>query len=87
MTRNLDIPSDAHVRQPLAAQRVAGRRPTAAGTARELGLTNSTFWRHFRDIAWNCKQLPSPAPPPTQSPHLATTKPGYAANATSWPSN
>jgi len=60
MTRQLDIPSEAHVRQTLAATIAAGRRPTAAGTARELGLSNTTFWRHFRDIALELQTAPEP---------------------------
>ena len=60
MTRRRDIPSEAHVRQTLATISAAGRRPTAAGTARELGLSNTTFWRHFRDIALELRAAPEP---------------------------
>jgi AcrR family transcriptional regulator len=35
----------------IADAAASGRRPTVSELARRLGLTNTTFWRHFPDIA------------------------------------
>lgn len=55
MSRKVALPSEEQVRQALAEvmdeAEATGRRPTALGLARRLGLANATFWRHFPDIA------------------------------------
>ena len=55
MSRKIDLPDQAHVRAVLAdmlAEAAAGgAKPSVLALARRLGLSNATFWRHFRDIA------------------------------------
>ncbi len=55
MSRRVDLPSEDHVRRTMAdlagEALAAGTRPTVLGLARRLRLTNTTFWRHFPDIA------------------------------------
>ncbi|MFI9754724.1 hypothetical protein [Streptomyces collinus] len=56
MTRRTDLPSEARVRAALTRLRQTatdtGKRPTVlAAQAREFGLSNTTFRRHFPDIA------------------------------------
>src|SRR5712691_7600276 len=55
MSRKIDLPAEAHVRAVLAdmlAEAAAGgAKPSVLALARRLGLSNATFWRHFRDIA------------------------------------
>ncbi|MEU9735229.1 hypothetical protein [Streptomyces sp. NPDC048002] len=55
MTRRTDLPSEARVRAALArlSQKASetGKRPTVLALAREFGLSNTTFRRHFPDIA------------------------------------
>jgi AcrR family transcriptional regulator len=69
VTRKIDLPDEDRVLEALTTLRDTGRRPTAAALAREVGLSNTTFWRHFRDIA-----LELQAPPP-QSSTRDTTAP------------
>jgi AcrR family transcriptional regulator len=58
VTRKIDLPEEDRVREVLAALRDRGCRPTAAALARELGLSNTTFWRHFRDVALELQAPP-----------------------------
>lgn len=53
MTRRVLLPSESEVRAVLAQLRKAdgSRLVTALDLARQLGLSNSTFWRHFPEIA------------------------------------
>ncbi len=55
MTRPVDLPTDDQVSgawAELAADaNDGGPRPSVVALARRLGLTNSTFWRHFPDHA------------------------------------
>ncbi|MFJ5104866.1 hypothetical protein [Streptomyces sp. NPDC088554] len=55
MSRKVALPSEEQVRQALAEctaeAEATGRQPTVLGLARQLGLANATFWRHFPDIA------------------------------------
>lgn len=55
MSRKIDLPAKAHVRAVLAdmlAEAAAGgAKLSVLALARRLGLSNATFWRHFRDIA------------------------------------
>ena len=55
MSRKVDLPNEDQVRQTMAAlieEALAdGTRPTVLDLARHLNLTNTTFWRHFPEIA------------------------------------
>jgi transposase-like protein len=55
VSRRVDVPSDHAARQAMAAlldeAATDGVKPTVVELARRLGLTNSTFWRHFPDLA------------------------------------
>lgn len=55
MTRKIDLPPEEHVRAVMAGMladtAAGGPRPTVLALARNLGLTNATFWRHYHDIA------------------------------------
>ena len=55
MSRKIELPGEAHVRDVLAEMlteaAAGGARPSVLALARRLGLSNATFWRHFRDIA------------------------------------
>lgn len=55
MSRKIDLPAEAHVRAVLADMlteaAAGGAKPSVLALARRLGLSNATFWRHFRDIA------------------------------------
>ncbi len=55
MTRKIDLPAEEHVRavmaRMLADAHASGPRPTVLALARKLGLTNTTFWRHYHDMA------------------------------------
>lgn len=55
MSRPVDLPTDDQVSgawaQIVAEANEGGPRPSVVALARRLGLTNSTFWRHFPDHA------------------------------------
>ena len=53
MTRRVLLPSESEVHSALAKLRASTGREavTARDLARQLGLANSTFWRHFPEIA------------------------------------
>jgi len=53
MTRRIPLPSESEVRTALAQLSAANDSGivTARDLARQLGLANSTFWRHFSEIA------------------------------------
>lgn len=53
MTRRVLLPSESEVRTALAELRTSNEDGiiTARNLARQLGLANSTFWRHFPEIA------------------------------------
>jgi hypothetical protein len=55
MTRKIDLPAEDHVRAVMAGMladaAAGGPRPTVLALARNLGLANATFWRHYHDIA------------------------------------
>lgn len=65
MSRKIDLPDQAHVRNimadMLAAAAAGGARPSVLALARRLGLSNATFWRHFPDIATEVRQAASVA--------------------------
>ncbi|MFJ5668477.1 hypothetical protein ACIQAR_22570 [Micromonospora chalcea] len=53
MTRKIDRPGPAQVHQALAelTAETAGPPPSVVALARRLGLSNTTFWRYYPDIA------------------------------------
>ncbi|MGK5738902.1 hypothetical protein [Micromonospora sp. URMC 103] len=53
MTRKIDRPTTPQVHQALAelAAETAGPPPSVVALARRLGLSNTTFWRYYPDIA------------------------------------
>lgn len=53
MTRRVLLPSESEVRTALAELRTSNEDGivTARDLARQIGLANSTFWRHFPEIA------------------------------------
>jgi transposase-like protein len=55
VSRRVDLPDDHAVRTTMTAlfdeAAAQGTTPTVVALAKRLGLTNSTFWRHFPDIA------------------------------------
>lgn len=69
MSRRVTLPTDQAVADALhAVLEVAaadGARPTVVELARRVGLSNSTFWRHYPDIA---NQLRDAARRPTSRP-------------------
>lgn len=75
MSRKIQLPAIAtveHVRSEMSAEaEAAGKRPTVSELARRLGLTNTTFWRHFPQIAADIAALrrstPAPRPEPADS--------------------
>lgn len=61
MTRKTSLPPEEHVQAAMAAMLAdaaegGGPRPTVLGLARNLGLANATFWRHYHDIATELRQ-------------------------------
>lgn len=72
MSRRVDLPSDHAARQAMAAlldeAASGGTTPTVVELARRLGLTNSTFWRRFPDLA---NELRATARTPT--PEISTS--------------
>jgi len=86
MTRKTRLPPEEHVRAVMTAMLAdaaehGGPRPTVVGLARNLGLANATFWRHYHDIATELRQhtarhIHPPArdqnPPPGQDRVLAS---------------
>jgi hypothetical protein len=79
MTRKTGLPPEDHVRavmtRMLADAAGGGPRPTVLALARSLGLANTTFWRHYHDIATELRNAASgiPAPARGQNP-----RPGQA---------
>jgi hypothetical protein len=55
VSRRVDLPSEHAVRAAMAVlldeAAAEGATPTVVALAKRLGLANSTFWRHFPDIA------------------------------------
>ncbi|GAA1961359.1 hypothetical protein GCM10009816_24000 [Microbacterium aquimaris] len=53
MSRPVDLPSEGAIRDALhrLTDEAGGATPPVTALARELGLSNSTFWRRFPDIA------------------------------------
>lgn len=71
MTRRVPLPTDDDVRVTLARLRdtTPSMLPTVIALAKEVGLTNSTFWRYFPDIAPQVadarRNIPGPVVPGT----------------------
>ena len=67
MSRRIELPAEQHVRDVLADMlteaAAGGAKPSVLALARRLGLTNATFWRHFRDIAADIRHAASAAWP------------------------
>lgn len=73
MTRTLDLPTAEQARQArdqvVAEARALGKRPSVLALARRFGLTNTTFRRHFPDIARELSEARrTPTPDITTSP-------------------
>lgn len=53
MTRRVPLPSETQVRAKLAQIRSSDehKNATVSGLAKQLGLANATFWRHFPQVA------------------------------------
>lgn len=55
MSRRVELPDEHRVRQArdalLAEATASDTRPSVIALARRLGLTNTTFWRHYPQIA------------------------------------
>jgi hypothetical protein len=66
VTRPADIPSPERARQALAdylaACRDNGRRPSVLALATRLGLSNTTFRRHFPDLTKEVSAARAPEP-------------------------
>ena len=63
MTRRVPLPSCEQVTSTLDRLRASGPSVTVTALARELGLTNPTFWRHFPDLARQVVDSARPGPP------------------------
>ena len=61
MSRRAELPAEQHVREVLAQMRAeaagGGPTPSVLALARRLGLSNTTFWRHYRDIATEIRHM------------------------------
>lgn len=72
MTRRTDLPSEARVRAALTRLRQTatetGKRPTVLALAREFGLSNTTFRRHFPDIARDIAEAARASAPTAVTP-------------------
>ncbi|MEU2269814.1 hypothetical protein ABZ568_26130 [Streptomyces olindensis] len=72
MTRRTDIPSKARVRAALTRLHEkateTGKRPTVLALAREFGLSNTTFRRHFPDVARDIAEAARTSTPTAVTP-------------------
>lgn len=73
MTRTVALPTPEQARQVrdqvIAEAQAIGKRPSVLAAARRFGLTNTTFRRHFPDIARELNEVRrTPAPDITASP-------------------
>ncbi|WP_406349764.1 hypothetical protein [Streptomyces sp. NBC_00658] len=72
MTRRVDLPSEPRVRAVLARLRQqateSAKRLTVLALAREFGLSNSTFRRHFPDVARDIAEASRSSPPAAGTP-------------------
>jgi AcrR family transcriptional regulator len=73
LTAAIPTPEQAHrARDRVLTQATnSGRRPSVLAVARELGLSNTTFRRHFPDIAQqmsDARRTPSSGPAPAGGP-------------------
>lgn len=66
MTRTIDVPSEASARRALTQYltecETNGKRPSVLGLATQLRLTNTTFRRHFPDLAKELSDIRSQPP-------------------------
>ena len=74
MSRRADLPSRSTVQRALDElldeTSAEGVRPTVVSLARRLGLANTTFWRHFPDLATRSEKTPG-----RHRPHLRHPRP------------
>jgi hypothetical protein len=75
MNTTATLPTPEHARRAcdrvLAQATTAGRRPSVLAVARELGLSNTSFRRHFPDIAQEistARHTPAPGPAHASGP-------------------
>jgi AcrR family transcriptional regulator len=84
VSRKIDLPGEAHVRDVLAdmlAEAAAGgAKPSVLALARRLGLSNATFWRHFRDIATEVRHAASVGMAPAGGENLRRDRAGELAS-------
>lgn len=82
MTQRIILPSAATVRQAPAEMSTPDqvRRPTVVALARRLGMSNTTFWRHFPDIAQQVADARRSTP--ARSPKHASPEEPEAAQQT-----
>lgn len=83
MSRRTELPAEQQVRAVLAQMRAeaaaGGPAPSVLALARRLSLSNTTFWRHYRDIATGIRHAAhadtaladGPSRHPTRSAELA----------------
>jgi hypothetical protein len=80
MSRRAELPAEQQVREVLAQMRAeaaaGGPVPSVLALARRLGLSNTTFWRHYRGIATEIRQAAhadtAPADGPSKHPSRST---------------
>jgi AcrR family transcriptional regulator len=84
MSRKIDLPAEAHVRAVLAHMlteaAAGGAKPSVLALARRLGLSNATFWRHFRDIATEVRHAASDSMVPVGGENLRRDRAGELAS-------
>ena len=83
----MELPAEQQVREVLAQMRAeaaaGGPTPSVLALARRLGLSNTTFWRHYRDIATGIRHAAhaDTAPADGQSPRPGRSAELAAENA------
>jgi AcrR family transcriptional regulator len=74
VSRRAELPAEQHVREVLAQMRAEAARggpaPSVLALARRLGLSNTTFWRHYRDIATEIRHVAQADTAPADGPAL-----------------
>jgi transposase-like protein len=72
MSQKIPLPTDDEINKAttemLAEAQAAGRRPSVQALARRLGLTNTTFWRHYPHLARQISDQRRATPTPTTEP-------------------
>ncbi|WP_280827289.1 hypothetical protein [Mycobacterium sp. OTB74] len=72
----MKLPTDNAVRSALDRLQAAttSTPPTVVALAKEVGLSNSTFWRHFPDVAQRVADTRRRAPEPTATSTSAAAR-------------